>query len=355
MEISRAQDIIGTILSREFRGDPSRQIIYKAGNRLNFSCPYCGDSTRDSKKKRGNFYLDTLSYKCYNGGCGIFKDSATFFKDFSVYNKLTQEEKLDIKKQIEENKSRRRNFYGNVDISFFFDVDIKETLIVRDDFMKALKLEEVSRSPIAHYLLKRCQKLDSRFAWDPKGEKLYLFNLTPENQILGLQVRNMSSRKGSSKYYTYKLSGIYEKILKIKDKEKIEQASKIDPISSLFGIGFLDFGRTITIFEGPMDSWLWENPIALCSVENKFPFDIDNVRYWFDWDQAGIQKSVELLSEGKCVFNWGKFLEENQIQKNQKWDLNDLVIHLRKTGKKIKRFDNYFTDNTLDLAYFINI
>jgi hypothetical protein len=355
MELSRAQDIISLILSKEFRGDASRHVIYKAGNRLNFSCPYCGDSTRDSKKKRGNFYIDTLSFKCYNGGCGIFKDSASFFRDFSVYGKLTEDEKSQIKNQIEENKSKRRNFYGKVDLSLFFDTDLDQILIPRQEFMKSLRLKEVYDSPIASYLLKRCQKLDSRFAWDPKWEKLYLLNLTPENQILGLQVRNMNSIKGSSKYYTYKLSGIYEKILKVKDPEIISNAQKIDPIASLFGIGSLDFARSITLFEGPMDSWFWPNSIALCSVENKFPFDVENVKYWFDWDSAGRQKSVELLSENKCVFNWGKFLEENEITKNQKWDLNDLVMHLRKTGKKIKRFDYYFTDNPLDLGDFINI
>ena len=62
---------------------------------------------------------------------------------------------------------------------------------------------------------------------------------------------------------------------------------------------------------------------------------------------------MELLGEGKMVFNWGKFLEEHEITKNKKWDLNDLVIHLRSSGKKIKRFDNYFTKDVLDLRYFV--
>jgi hypothetical protein len=63
---------------------------------------------------------------------------------------------------------------------------------------------------------------------------------------------------------------------------------------------------------------------------------------------------VDLLAKGFTVFNWGKFLEENNITKNRKWDLNDLVVHLRTTGKKIKRFDNYFTNEALDLRYFID-
>lgn len=353
MELSRLEDIINLILSKEFSNDPARQLIYKSSNRLNFCCPYCGDSSRDPKKKRGNFYLDTLSYKCYNGGCGIFKDSSSLFRDFKVYGHLTSDEKVEIKKILEENRSRKRNTYGKVNIDNFFDKDISSVLITRESFMSSLSLQEVKDSKIGKYISRRCQQLDSRFAWDPKKEKLYLFNLNPDNKIIGLQVRNMESVRGSSKYLTYKLSGIYEKILKQTDINLLERAREIDPISHVFGIGFLDFGRMITIFEGPMDSWLWENSTGLCSLENRFPFELENKRYWYDWDKAGIQKSTDLLSSGETVFNWGKFLEENDISKNRKWDLNDLVIHLRTTGKKIKRFDNYFTNDVLDLGYFI--
>jgi hypothetical protein len=164
----------------------------------------------------------------------------------------------------------------------------------------------------------------------------------------------MNSVKGSPKYFTYKLSGIYEKLLYATDKELIEKARTVDPISHVFGIGVLDFSSDITVFEGPMDSWFWSNSVGLCSLENKFPFDVENVRYWYDWDKAGIEKTMDLLSKGQTVFNWGKFLEENNISKNRKWDLNDLVVHLRTTGKKIKRLDNYFTNDVLDLRYFIN-
>jgi len=354
MEASRIEGLLKTILEKEFRGDPGRQIIYKAGNRLNFSCPYCGDSSTNSKKKRGNFYLDTLSYKCYNGGCGIFKDSFSLFKDFSVYSKLSGNEREEIRTILDENKTKRKSSYGKIDIGFFFETDINEVIIPRDFFMRALGLQEIQNSKIQMYIQRRCQRMDSRFAWDPKRQKLYLFNLTPDDKIIGLQVRNMDSVKGSSKYLTYKLSGIYEKIMKMADPVILEKARAVDPISHVFGIGFLDFGKEITIFEGPMDSWLWENSTGLCSLENKFPFDVENIRYWYDWDKSGIEKSMDLLGSGKTVFNWGKFLEENAITKNRKWDLNDIVIHLRTTGKKIKRFDNYFTNDVLDLRYFIN-
>ena len=82
MQPERIEDLVRVILGKEFQGNPAKQIVYKAGNRLNFSCPYCGDS-HDAKKKRGNFYMDTMAYKCYNGGCGIFKDSISLLKDLA--------------------------------------------------------------------------------------------------------------------------------------------------------------------------------------------------------------------------------------------------------------------------------
>lgn len=353
MEQDKIQSLVAKVLEKEFQGNAAKQIVYQSGNRLNFSCPYCGDS-HDPRKKRGNFYLDTLAYKCYNGGCGIFKDSITFFKDFGLYNRLSNDEKEEIKKIIDENRGKRRTIYGNVDVTMFFDTDISDVLIKRSDFMIALGLQEVYGSKIQRYIQRRNQRMDSRFAWDPRKEKLFLFNLTPDEKIIGLQIRNMESVKGSSKYLTYKLSGIYEKLLKVKDPEIIERAKTVDPISYVFGIGTLDFGAPITIFEGPMDSWMWHNSVGLCSLENKFPFDVENIRFWYDWDKSGIDKTIDLLAKGFTVFNWGKFLEENDITKNRKWDLNDLVVHLRTTGKKIKRFDNYFTNDALDLRYFID-
>jgi hypothetical protein len=352
METSRVEDLVGLVLRKEFSDFPSKQSVSKSLNRLNICCPYCGDS-KNHRKKRGNFYLDTLTYKCYNGGCGIFKDSISFFKDFGIYESLSGGEKREIIQILDENKNKRNNAYGKIDFSFFVDNDFDSILIDRNEFCSKLGLIDVDKSKIIVYIKRRHQTPDSRFAWDPKKERIFLFNLTPENKIMGLQIRNMNSIKGSSKYLTYRLSGIYSKLLGITDERIIEKAQRVDPISHVFGIGALDFGKDITIFEGPMDSWLWGNSVGLCSIENRFPFGVNNIRYWYDWDDAGIKKSMELLGEGKEVFNWGKFLEEHSITKNRKWDLNDLVIHLRTAEKKIKRFDNYFTKDVLDLRYFV--
>lgn len=351
MDLGRIRELLDDILRKEFAGNAGKQKIYEAGNRLNISCPYCGDSS-NPRKKRGNFYVDTLTYKCYNGGCGIYKDAFSMFRDFQVVSKLDGEEKRDIIDLIKKGKEKRQTTYGDVDISLFFDTDFKSVVIPRERFMQEMGLQEVKGSKMENYLIRRNQQSDDKFAWDPETGKLYLFNLSKDNEILGLQFRNMDSTYGS-KYYTYKLSGIWEKLLKTDDQNLIEEAKKIDPVSFVFNVGRISFDRTITIFEGPMDSWLWKNSVALCSIENKFPFDVENVQYWYDWDNAGRQKHSELLSAGKRVFNWKKFLVDHELPINKKWDLNDLVNFLRAKRIKIRRLDNYFTEEILDLSDFI--
>jgi hypothetical protein len=351
MDLGRIRELLDDILRKEFAGNAGKQKIYEAGNRLNISCPYCGDSS-NPRKKRGNFYVDTLTYKCYNGGCGIYKDAFSMFRDFQVVSKLDGDEKRDIIDLIKKGKEKRQTTYGDVDISLFFDTDFKSVVIPRERFMQEMGLQEVKGSKMENYLIRRNQQSDDKFAWDPETGKLYLFNLSKDNEILGLQFRNMDSTYGS-KYYTYKLSGIWEKLLKTDDQNLIEEAKKIDPVSFVFNVGRISFDRTITIFEGPMDSWLWKNSVALCSIENKFPFDVENVQYWYDWDNAGRQKHSELLSAGKRVFNWKKFLVDHELPINKKWDLNDLVNFLRAKRIKIRRLDNYFTEEILDLSDFI--
>lgn len=352
MEQKRVEDLVHDVLKKEFPSDFSKQKIYSASNRLNFSCPYCGDS-KDSHKKRGNFYLNTLSFKCYNGGCGVFKDAYTFFKDFGITKSIDASEKNEILSIIREGREKRRSVYGDVDITLLFDTDFSKVVIPRSEFMEKFSLQNVSGSKIENYLLKRNQIPDEKFAWDNSSKKLFLFNLTKNQEIIGLQTRNMSQYSNGAKYYTYKLSGIYEKFYKLQDEDFLEQARKIDPISHVFGITQISFDCLITIFEGPMDSWLWKNSVGLCSVENKFPFEIENTQYWYDWDDAGRIKSSQMLSEGFRVFNWKKFLTDHELPLNKKWDLNDLVNYLRIKKQKVKRFDYYFTEEALDLADFI--
>jgi hypothetical protein len=43
--------------------------ITKYNDRWNFRCPICGDSQKNSRKKRAWYYIKTNSYYCWNGSC----------------------------------------------------------------------------------------------------------------------------------------------------------------------------------------------------------------------------------------------------------------------------------------------
>ena len=345
LSVDKVKSVIQASLLKFFGNDPQRLKIYQGGSRLNFCCPYCGDSS-DPKKKRGNLYIDTLTYKCYNGGCGVFRNLNQFLRDFETHSLLSSEEVSEIA-EISRSSVARKKIRNSID--FFFTENYKDVLIPRDVFKERLELEEVNGTFAEKWILNRNHSPDAKFLWDPKRKNLYLLNLTGDDSfIFGIQMRPIV-KKSSSKYFTYKLSGIYKNLFGEKNPDIISKAEEVDPISSVFGFSTVDLDAMITTFEGPMDAWLCPNSIALCSINNQFPFDVPNKRWFLDGDKAGRDKSRDLLDKGEQVFLWGKFLKENSFPDRDKWDLNDVVNYLRSTGKKINRLDNYFSSDKWDI------
>ena len=346
LSVDRVKGIVSSALLKFFGNDSQRLKVYQGGNRLNFCCPYCGDS-RDAKKKRGNLYLDTLTYKCYNGGCGVFKNLNQFTRDFEIQSMLSSDEISEIA-QISRDSTIRKKIRNSLD--YFFAENYKDILVDREELKNKLDLIELPGTYGEKWLRERNHIPDSKFLWDPSRRNLYLLNLSgDETKVLGLQIRPVAKKNGGSKYYTYKLSGIYKNLLKITEPEIILKAEEVDPISSVFGFSTVDLDSTITTFEGPLDAWLCPNAIALCSINNPFPFDVTNKRWMLDGDSIGRQKAREFLEKGEQVFLWGRFIKECELPERDKWDLNDVVNYVRSTGKKIKRLDNYFSADKWDI------
>lgn len=342
--IEDARVYVQKILEKAFPGNAQKQKIYASTGRLNFSCPYCGDSN-DPRKKRGNLYSESLSFKCYNGGCGIFKDFVSLLRDFDYIGGLTQEQIDEIRSNTAAKKNFRRSG-GKVDV--FLLETFKDVLVSREDLKKKLGLTEIP-SHAATYLRNRYQEPDQRYLWEPNRRSLFILNLTSDgNYVLGLQIRNMS-KYATNKYFTYKLSGIHKNLLKSTNPELLEKSQNLDPISCVFGFSFVDLDSEVTVFEGPFDSFLYPNAVALCSINNEFPFDIENKRYFLDSDTPGREKAKDLLLSGNKVFLWGKYIKDNDLPEREKWDLNDLVVYARKKSVKIKRLDNYFSNDKWDL------
>jgi hypothetical protein len=333
--------LLKPILLRRFPSEYAKQKIRPYRDRISCSCPYCGDSAKNPSKKRGNFILEGKHknfYKCFN--CGTFKRVDNFFKDYGAELDLSVVSY--IVDTMGDFSSRTRAKY---DSSIIMDTEEVESFgIDREEFKAKLKLIEVKGSDAESWLRRRLQFRNENFLYNPLKNYIAILNLTPSGKILGIQTRKMGKIKwGKEKYLTYNLSKLYKGF-----KPNEEVPDEMDSLSLLFGIFDLNFSLPVTLFEGAFDSYLYKNSIALAGAHKALPFDI-NVRNWFDYDETGREKSIRYIQENQFVFLWGKLQRDFDIPYREKWDLNDLLLWFKEKEIKVPRFDDYFSDDPLDI------
>ena len=349
--VARIVDLIGQAVRGRFRNEPAKQNALNRHDRAVVACPYCGDSMKDPRKKRGNIYYSTYHFKCYNAGCERYTDLISFLEDFGV---MFSEEERGIMQQVigsaKEKSAEMRHNRNELAFDALFDEELKDALVKRDELMSHMGLREVeSWSPVGNYLTKRLQKLDKRFAWDWKYKRLFIFNTNQAGDlVLGLQTRKFESTDSGSKYLTYKLSDIYQKFMK---RETTAVVDKYDHISLLFGVLQLDYASMVTIFEGPLDSFLFPNSAATASINNPWPFEMENKRYFQDNDLAGRTKAIELMKSGESVFMWKKFMEDKGLVGKKIKDLNDLRVYEVVHGVSFGDLTGYFSSHKLDCVF----
>lgn len=328
------------ILSEVFSNCVPKQQIQMHHDRISIACPYCGDSTKNFYAKRGNFILGGKHagfYKCHN--CSIYMRIDNFFKDFKVSLKL---DAINYLSSVA-NKYDRTSM-EKYDMSYLLDMgSIEKYAIDREDFKKWFGLIEVKQSTILSWLNDRLQFKYEKFLFDPLHNKLEILNLTPNGKIIGTQKRLFG---GVNRFESYKLSKLYDAMRIPMDKN--EDWEYLDTLSMLFNVCLVDFSKEVTVFEGPMDSFLFKNSIANTGANKIMPIDVP-MRYWYDYDVTGIKKSIEYLGKGEKVFLWTKFLNEYELPVRNKWDLNYFIIYARDNKVKIPNFNKYFSNDQLDI------
>lgn len=341
----KIHDVLSKILNETFL-EPSKKNIIVHDDRLQFSCVFCHDSKDNPFKKRGNIYLDTMMYHCYNGGCDTHISLLNFLKTFNRLNDFTDEE-LSYIKNVNNNQSDKHEKYINLkyDIlnlsisNYAIEYGIDKNIIKKEH-----NLVDINNSNIKYYLLNRLQKNWDHMLYDEIKNEIYIFN-EYDNKVIGYQKRTFNK---TAKYLTYNYSRIY-KMYNLNFNINDDILMKLNILSLLFGIFYIDFNKYITIFEGPFDSFLYPNSVATCSANNKFPFELQNIRYIFDNDETGIKRTIEVLKENKYAFIWEKYLKENNITENIK-DLTDLLLYFKKhPNQKFLHFANYFSNSIYDI------
>lgn len=356
MEITESQKNqiihrVEQVLKDNFTGPKSEVKLNR--DRLNFACPYCGDST-NQHKKRANIYWKNLMYHCFNDGCGKHTNLVSFLKDFNR-SVSTKEDLTFFLDYIRTNQVHTPT-KEYLEVSVF--QELKDYSIPLDLIKEKLNLVSPSENfKISQYLKSRFMHLKmDRFLYSEKADQLYIFNLTPDGKnTIGWQIRNFKERK--TKYVSYNIEKINHLILDKKIESSEEEIIKMNTLSLFFNIFFVNFSKPVTIFEGPIDSFLMSNSIAITGSDKPTDMfdEITNIRYLLDNDLAGRRIMEYKLKRRKKVFMWNKLFKDFKIQPRLAQmkaikDLNDLIEYCWKTkNDAVKYLDKYYTENPLDI------
>ena len=271
-------------------------------NLYNFRCPICGDSKKHKNKARGYLYQvkTNTNFKCHN--CGASLSLNNFLKQIDpvLHKQYTME-------KFKEGFAGGRNFV----------VEEPKFEFKKPVFKKKLDLPVASEVSIANeYLSKRgldpskfyfadkfkqwVNTQKKTFDYINKDESRIIIPMYDESKtLIGFQGRSLGPN--SVKYITVMLN---------------EEAPKI------YGLDSIKTEKPIYIVEGPFDSSLIENSVAMCGS------DIDIRTFgWSDYiwvfDNEPRNREInnrvsKIIDRGDKVVIWPSHI-------NQK-DINDMVL-----------------------------
>lgn len=279
----------------------------KKRNLWNFRCFICGDSQKHKNKARG-FVFETkgdLLYKCHN--CGVSMPIPKLIEklDPQLYKEYRLEKFTDGKKK----KIDMRKVKRVISSTPTFKKDITSNLT---------KIEDLNIThPAREYLTNRQLPITALYytekfkEWvnttkpdtfpdvkEDEGRIIIPFR-TKEGDVFGFQGRSLSNT--GLRYIT---------ILLDEDQPKI------------FGLDTIDYENTIYITEGPLDSLLLRNCVAMAGADISLSGILgSNNVYIFDNEPRNreITRRIEKhITSGESVVIWPKHI----VQK----DINDMFL-----------------------------
>ena len=271
-------------------------------NLYNFRCPICGDSKKHKNKARGYFYQvkTNTNFKCHN--CGASLSLNNFLKqiDSTLHKQYTLE-------KFKEGHAGGRNFVVE-EPKFEFKQPI---------FRKGLDLPKASDVTVAkEYLEKR--KLDpSKFYFTNKfkqwtntqkktfdtigrDESRIIIPMYDENRnLIGFQGRSLGPN--SVKYITVMIN---------------------DDAPKIYGLDTIETKKPIYILEGPFDSTLVENSVAMCGSDIDIgSFGWSDYIWVFDNEPRNreiVNRISKTIDRGDKIVIWPSTVTEK--------DVNDMTM-----------------------------
>ena len=267
----------------------------------NFRCPLCGDSQKNKNKTRGYIYpvKNNTNFKCHNCGASL------------SFNNFLKELDPTLHKQYTLEKFKEGHTGRN------FVVDEPKFEFAKPVFKKKLDLPKASEVSIAREYLEKRKLNPEKFYFAHKFKewtntqkqtfsnfykdecRIIIPLYDTESNLIGFQGRALES--SPNKYITVMIS---------------------DDAPKIYGLENVDSTKPIYIVEGPFDSTLVENSVAMCGADVDIgTFGWSDYIYVFDNEPRNreiVNRISKTINRGDKVIIWSTSIEQK--------DINDMVL-----------------------------
>lgn len=313
-------------------GSRLRNFKQKSDYVWNYSCPVCGDSSKNKLKARGYIFRakGDLFCKCHNCGHSTNIGNLIKYVDPRLYDEYV----------LERYKAGAVKYNSHKDVSKI--IPQKETVnLLEDDILSSLKrLDKLEVShPAVQYVMKRkiprtawhllyfapkfkqfTNTVTPKFAEPIVGDhpRMIIPYFTPAGKCFAFQGRAYGEE--DPKYYTIKVDETQEKI---------------------YGLDRVDYSKRIYVVEGPLDSLFLPNSIAVSGSS----FDTPTVRKLLTnativMDNEPRNKDIVKQLEKYINLGYSVCMFPDTMQQK---DINDMILH---GGMSVDEIVNVINTNT---------
>jgi len=268
--------------------------IKRYPDRWNYRCPICGDSQKNSRLKRGWYYVKSNSVYCWNSGCPASESGLPILKYLSlIMNRSISDIKFEFLKSLSKEKNNKLTYQYNKKVKQSesaskskIDMSLKDYWIdSNSDIDKFITYRKILEAPYA-----------------PKNWKFY-FDKREKRLVIPWLINNQMK--------CYQLRSIYKN-----QSPKYKFPYDID--KPVFGIDKIDESfQYVFGLEGAFDSIWVKNGVALGGINPTakqleelnntlctFVYMLDN--QWVD--KSSMKKTIRIASKDPNIklFIWPK-------------------------------------------------
>lgn len=287
----------------------------------NCRCPVCGDSQKNKTKARGFFFQvkGDLVYKCHN--CNISLGFGKFLEmlDPIMYKEYKMEKFKDSGKKRKVSPDMRR-----VKRLVSGTPTFKKSILSGLDRIESLNKEH----PAREYLTNRKLPIESLYYTEKFKEwtnsvkpgsfdditrdepRIIIPFIDKDGECFGFQGRSLSA------------SGLRYITILLEERTKIFGLNKIDPT------------ETVYVTEGPLDSLLLDNAIAMAGADVHESSELSGLDLVYVYDNEPRNRQItdriaKHIKAGHKVVIWSKDIKEK--------DINDMVLAGRSVNDIVKQ------------------